>query len=79
LGLDWREEALDHQATAAKRGTISTASYAQVHEPLYTRSAGRWTRYAEQLEPVREILKPWVARWGYSIDDPTKLPERLDA
>jgi len=79
LGLDWREEALDHQATAAKRGIISTASYAQVHEPLYTRSAGRWTRYAEQLDPVRDILQPWIERLGYSIDDPTKLPERVTA
>ena len=76
LGLDWRQEALDHQATAAERGLITTASYSQVHEPLYTRAAGRWTRYAEQLEPVRDILAPWVERLGYSIDDPTKLPER---
>jgi tetratricopeptide (TPR) repeat protein len=79
LGLDWCEDALDHQATAAKRGIITTASYSQVHEPLYTRSAGRWTRYAKQLEPVREILEPWIGRLGYSIEDPTKLPERLDA
>ena len=76
LGLDWREEAMDHQATAAKRGIISTASYAQVHEPLYSRSAGRWMRYARQLEPVRDILEPWVERFGYSLDDPAKLPER---
>lgn len=76
LGLDWQEGALDHQATAAKRGLITTASYAQVHEPLYTRSAGRWTRYAKQLEPVRDILAPWVEKLGYSLDDPVKLPER---
>lgn len=79
LQLDWREDFVNHQATAAKRGTITTASYAQVHEPLYTRAAGRWTRYAEQLEPVRDILEPWVERFGYSLDDPAKLPERKDA
>lgn len=76
LGLDWHEAALDHQATAAQRGIISTASYSQVHEPLYSRAAGRWARYAEQLQPVRDILAPWVERFGYSLDDPTKLPER---
>jgi tetratricopeptide (TPR) repeat protein len=76
LGLDWNDAAVDHQATAAKRGIISTASYAQVHEPLYTRATGRWARYAKQLEPVREILAPWVERFGYSLDDPAKLPER---
>lgn len=76
LGLDWREEALDHQATAAKRGIISTASYSQVHEPLYTRSAGRWMRYIKELEPVRDILAPWIEKFGYSLTDPAKLPER---
>ena len=76
LGLDWQGDALDHQATAAKRGVITTASYAQVHEPIYQRSAGRWTRYAEQLAPVRDILRPWIDRFGYSIDDPARLPER---
>ena len=76
LGLDWSEEAVDHQATAAKRGVITTASYAQVHEPLYTRSAGRWVRYAKQLEPVRDLIAPWVEKFGYSLDDPAKVPER---
>lgn len=77
LGLDWHEAALDHQATAAKRGIISTASYSQVHEPIYTRATGRWTRYAEQLSPVRDILAPWIDRFGYSLEDPAKLPERV--
>lgn len=76
LGLDWRDDAVDHQATAAKRGVITTASYAQVHEPLYTRSAGRWVHYAKQLEPVRDLLAPWIEKFGYSLDDPAKVPER---
>lgn len=76
LGLEWQEEALDHQATAAKRGIISTASYAQVHEPLYTRSTGRWARYRDQLKPVEGLLAPWIERFGYSLDDPAKLPPR---
>ena len=79
LGLDWQEDALDHQATAAKRGAITTASYAQVHEPLYTRSAGRWVRYREQLKPVEGILAPWIERFGYSLDDPALLPGRRSA
>lgn len=69
LGLDWRVDALDHQTTAAKRGAITTASYAQVHEPLYTRSAGRWTNFRKHLEPVIPILRPWVERLGYSLGD----------
>ncbi|WP_070151649.1 tetratricopeptide repeat-containing sulfotransferase family protein [Sphingobium phenoxybenzoativorans] len=67
LGLDWREGVLDHQRTAAARGLISTASYAQVTEPIYRRAAGRWTRYRDHLNPVLPVLQPWVERFGYSI------------
>lgn len=74
LGLDWRDDAVDHLATAAKRGPITTASYAQVHEPLYTRSAGRWTRYRDQLRPIEPILAPWIERFGYSLDVPEQVP-----
>lgn len=76
LGLDWRRDAVDHLATAAKRGTITTASYAQVNEPLYKRSAGRWVRYREQLEPVQATLAPWIERFGYSLEQPEMVPER---
>lgn len=76
LGLDWAKAETDHLATAAKRGVITTASYAQVNEPIYKRAAGRWVRYRKQLEPVVPILAPWVERLGYSLDDPAKVPER---
>lgn len=68
LGLEWKEEAVDHQATAARRGAITTASYAQVHEPLYTRSAGRWTKFRPHLERVIPKLRPWIDRLGYSAE-----------
>jgi tetratricopeptide (TPR) repeat protein len=67
LGLDWRADVLDHRKTAAGRGVISTASYSQVHEPLYDRANGRWTRYREHLAPILPVLKPWVERFGYSL------------
>lgn len=67
LGLDWRPEALDHTRTARSRGLITTASYAQVTEPIYTRSAGRWQRYRAQLEPVLPLLSPWVEKFGYAL------------
>ena len=44
LGLKWHSGITDHQRTAKSRGVITTASYAQVTEPLYTGSAGRWKR-----------------------------------
>ncbi|MBV9527619.1 tetratricopeptide repeat-containing sulfotransferase family protein [Sphingomonas sp.] len=65
LGLGWDSNVLDHQATAAKRGRIKTASYAQVGEPIYSRSSGRWHHYRRHLEPVLPILKPWIEKFGY--------------
>lgn len=67
LELDWRDEMLDHTRTAASREFIATASYAQVTEPIYRRSVGRWEKYRRHLEPVLPVLRPWAERFGYSI------------
>lgn len=65
LGLEWREELLDHRATAKARSGISTPSYNQVTQPLTRAASGRWKRYRKQLEPVLPILLPWAERLGY--------------
>ncbi len=67
LGLPWDPRVLDNTASAARREHIRTASYAQVTEPIYRRSSGRWQRYRAQLEPVLPILAPWAERMGYDI------------
>lgn len=67
LGLDWHDAVLDHQSTARGRGYIKTASYAQVVEPIYTRSSGKWRNYRKQLEPVIPVLRPWADKFGYEI------------
>jgi hypothetical protein len=69
LGLDWHDAVLDHQSTALGRGRIKTASYSQVVEPLYKRSAGRWQNYRKHLEPIFPVLRPWVEKFGYSLDE----------
>lgn len=66
LGLEWDDQILDHQSTALKRGHIKTASYAQVVEPIYSRSAGRWQNYRKYLDPIMPVLEPWVAKFGYT-------------
>ena len=71
LGLAWPDSGIDHQDAARRRGAVSTASYAQVVEPIYSRSAGRWAHYREHLEPILPMLAPWVERFGYSIDGGT--------
>ena len=65
LGLDWREELLDHQATAARRGTIITPSYDQVTKPISRAAKGRWRRLTDQMAPVLPVLLPWAGRLGY--------------
>lgn len=65
LGLEWRDELLDHRATAKARGPIGTPSYNQVIQPLSRAPSGRWKRYAKHLEPVLPILLPWAEKLGY--------------
>jgi hypothetical protein len=69
LGLPWHGNDFDHREAARARGVVRTASYAQVTEAVYTRAAGRWRRYERHLVPVLDILRPWVERFGYSLDD----------
>jgi hypothetical protein len=67
LGLPWDPKVLDNRGAAARRDHIRTASYSQVTEPIYRRSAGRWQRYRNQLASVLPILAPWAERMGYEI------------
>ena len=53
LGLDWEPRCLDfHQSARAVR----SASWAQVRQPLYQSSAGRWRHYAAHLQNLVQDL-----------------------
>lgn len=65
LQLPWHEAVLAPHTHAAARGFISTPSYAQVAEPVNSRAVQRWRMYEEWFGPAREVLAPWVERWGY--------------
>ncbi|HKC03424.1 MAG TPA: sulfotransferase [Sphingomicrobium sp.] len=65
LDLEWADDVLDHQATARGRSHIKTASYAQVVQPIYKQSAGRWQNYRKHLEPIIPLLRPWIEKFGY--------------
>jgi tetratricopeptide (TPR) repeat protein len=67
LGLPWDPGVLDNRGSAARRDHIRTASYSQVTEPIYRRSAGRWERYRAHLAPILPILAPWAERLGYPL------------
>ncbi len=53
LELPWEEACLRFYE---QDSAVSTASAAQVREPVHTRSVGRWRKYERQLEPMLETL-----------------------
>jgi tetratricopeptide (TPR) repeat protein len=67
LGADVPVETLLGQTLPDERGTIRTASYAQVREPINTGAVARWRRFEEQMAPVIPIIRPWAERLGYEL------------
>jgi hypothetical protein len=53
LDLPWDEHCLDFSKLDRH---VSTSSYAQVRQPIYTRSVGRWKQYEKHLIPLLEAL-----------------------
>jgi hypothetical protein len=53
-GLDWDARCLDFHRTVRP---VRTASVAQVREPLFATSVGRWRRYGPWLQPLIDALE----------------------
>jgi tetratricopeptide (TPR) repeat protein len=66
LQLPWHDAMLSPGRRARERGFISTPSYAQVVEPVNTRSIDRWRNYERHFEGVVSRVKPYLERWGYA-------------
>ena len=64
LNLEYEKNLENFYITAQKRNKISTPSYDQVIQPLYTKSIGRWKNYSKYLNSQTE-LKKWVAKYNY--------------
>ena len=67
LDLDWSEETKDFYKTGKGRLDISTPSYDQVTNPLYSKSVNRWKNYEKEFEGVRNLLDIWVNEFDYKI------------
>ena len=65
LDLPWDDRILGYAERAKSRGRISTPSYSQVVEPIYSKAIGRWQRYASHLAPYLPTLEPFIERFGY--------------
>ena len=64
LGLDWHPDQGRYHETA-RRKVLYAPTYHDVTQPVYRRAVGRWSRYAEALEPFRETLAPFCRAFGY--------------
>ncbi len=53
LGLDWEPACLEFHKTERP---VSSGSFWQVRQPLYTRSVGRWRHYEKHLGPLLDVL-----------------------
>jgi tetratricopeptide (TPR) repeat protein len=51
--LNWEERCLKFQG---QKTASTTASAAQVRQPVHTRSVDQWRNYEEQLQPLKDIL-----------------------
>ena len=59
-GLEWSEECLSfHKSNTVVR----TASMAQVREPVYKSSIGKWQAYGKQLAPVTSALADLIENY----------------
>ena len=54
IELDWDPACLRYYENPR---IVRTASYAQVREPVYQTSIGRWRNYETQLAPLVEALR----------------------
>ncbi|MBK8909324.1 MAG: tetratricopeptide repeat protein [Rhodospirillales bacterium] len=70
LGVPW-DDAVFAYADHARSRNISTPSYHQVVQPIYTRSIGRWRHYRSRLEPLLPMLQPYMDDFGYTRDGMT--------
>lgn len=65
LELDDTAPLLRFSEHAKSKGYIGTPSYAQVVQPVYASSIGRWRRYRKYFEPILPALEPAMRHWGY--------------
>jgi len=64
IGIPWSDEIYRYRDAARSR-PITTPSYRDVVNPMYSHASGRWRAYRRQLEPILEELQPFVRDFGY--------------
>jgi tetratricopeptide (TPR) repeat protein len=65
LDLPWADRVLAPAERAQAKGYISTPSYAQVVQPVNTKSIGRWRAYEQRFVDIIPLVRPYLDRWHY--------------
>jgi tetratricopeptide (TPR) repeat protein len=64
LGVPWDARVLDFDEHARQK-RVRSPTYADVTQPVYKRSRGRWHHYQNHLEPYLPKLEPFIKAFGY--------------
>lgn len=64
IGLEYENNMENFYITAKNRSRISTPSYSQVINPLYTTSINRWKNYPNTNETQKKLNK-WIKKFNY--------------
>ena len=64
LGLKYENDLKNFNLTAKKRDKISTPSYSQVINPLYSTSIGRWKNFSKNKSAKTDLIK-WIDKFNY--------------
>jgi tetratricopeptide (TPR) repeat protein len=66
LALPWDNQVLGYRQRLLDAKRVTSPTYADVAEPIYTRAIGRWKNYERLMEPAMETLEPFIREFGYS-------------
>jgi len=64
MGLEYESNMENFFITAKNRSMISTPSYSQVINPLYTTSINKWKNYPNTHETQKKLNK-WIKKFNY--------------
>ncbi len=67
LGVEWDSSVLEYYRKPTRK-VISTPSYQDVSQPIYTKARFRWKRYRKFIEPIITDLEPFIEKFGYEVD-----------
>ena len=65
LSLPWDDRVLGYRQRLLDAKRVTSPTYADVAEPIYTRAIGRWKNYEQLLEPAMKTLEPFIREFGY--------------